>query len=67
MKLKGISIDAITPQNEPLNPNNNPSMVMQAADEAIFIKNLSWTCISVRGHYSKNYCLRSQLRQARLS
>ena len=39
MKLKGISIDAITPQNEPLNPNNNPSMVMQAADEASFIKN----------------------------
>ncbi len=39
MKLKGISIDAITPQNEPLNPNNNPSMVMQAADEALFIKN----------------------------
>ncbi len=39
MKLKGISIDAITPQNEPLNPNNNPSMVMQAADEAAFIKN----------------------------
>ena len=39
MKLKGITIDAITPQNEPLNPNNNPSMVMQAADEATFIKN----------------------------
>lgn len=39
MKLNGITIDAITPQNEPLNPNNNPSMVMQAADEASFIKN----------------------------
>ena len=39
MKLQGISIDAITPQNEPLNPNNNPSMVMQAGDQAIFIKN----------------------------
>ena len=39
MKLKGIIIDAITPQNEPLNPNNNPSMVMQAADESTFIKN----------------------------
>ncbi len=38
MKLKGISMDAVTPQNEPLNPNNNPSMVMQAADEATFIK-----------------------------
>ena len=39
MKLKGITIDAITPQNEPLNPDNNPSLVMQAADEANFIKN----------------------------
>lgn len=34
----GITIGAITPQNEPLNPKNNPSMVMQAADEARFIR-----------------------------
>jgi glucosylceramidase len=39
MKLKGITVDAITPQNEPLNPDNNPSLVMQAADEGSFIKN----------------------------
>jgi len=39
MKLKGITIDAVTPQNEPLNPNNNPSLVMQAADELSFVKN----------------------------
>ena len=39
MKAEGITIDAITPQNEPLNPNNNPSMVMQATEEASFIKN----------------------------
>jgi len=39
MKLERINIDAITPQNEPLNPNNNPSLVMQAVDEATFIKN----------------------------
>jgi glucosylceramidase len=39
MKAQGITIDAITPQNEPLNPNNNPSMVMQASEEANFIKN----------------------------
>jgi glucosylceramidase len=38
MKLQGIRIDAVAPQNEPLNPNNNPSLVMQAADEANFIK-----------------------------
>jgi glucosylceramidase len=39
MRLKGITIDAITPQNEPLNPDNNPSLVMQAADQSVFIKN----------------------------
>lgn len=39
MKAEGINIDAITPQNEPLNPNNNPSMYMTASDQAEFIKN----------------------------
>jgi glucosylceramidase len=39
MKAQGITIDAITPQNEPLNPYNNPSMVMQAGEQATFIKN----------------------------
>jgi glucosylceramidase len=39
MAAQGIRIDAITPQNEPLNPNNNPSMLMQAAEQANFIKN----------------------------
>jgi len=39
MKAQGITIDAITPQNEPLNPANNPSMYMTAAQEANFIKN----------------------------
>lgn len=39
MQAQGIRIDAITPQNEPLNPYNNPSMVMQANEEANFIKN----------------------------
>lgn len=39
MQAQGITITAITPQNEPLNPNNNPSMVMQAGEQASFIKN----------------------------
>ena len=38
MQAEGITIDAITPQNEPLHGGNNPSMVMQAADQAIFIR-----------------------------
>jgi glucosylceramidase len=38
MKVEGISIDAITTQNEPLNPKNTPSMVMQASEQDVFIK-----------------------------
>ena len=39
MKNEGITIDAITPQNEPLHPGNNPSMLMSATQQADFIKN----------------------------
>ena len=37
MKAEGISIAAVTVQNEPLNPKNTPSMVMFAAEEDTFI------------------------------
>ena len=39
MAREGIPIDAITPQNEPLFGGNNPSMLMNASEEADFIKN----------------------------
>ena len=39
MKSQGITIDAITPQNEPQHGGNNPSMVMSALQQADFIKN----------------------------
>jgi glucosylceramidase len=39
MKAEGIAIDAVTPQNEPLHPGNNPSMLMIALHQADFIKN----------------------------
>jgi glucosylceramidase len=39
MKAEGIAIDAVTPQNEPLHPGNNPSMLMLALQQADFIKN----------------------------
>lgn len=39
MQQEGIPIDAITPQNEPLHPGNNPSMIMTALQQADFIKN----------------------------
>lgn len=38
MEKEGITIDAITIQNEPLHPGNNPSLLMLAKDQALFIK-----------------------------
>lgn len=38
MAEEGIHIDALTVQNEPLHPGNNPSMLMYAADQAIFVR-----------------------------
>lgn len=37
MRAQGIHISAVTPQNEPQNPRNEPSMVMSAAEQADFI------------------------------
>jgi glucosylceramidase len=37
MKAEGITIDAITVENEPLNPKNTPSMVVFANEEDEFI------------------------------
>ncbi len=39
MKADGIRIDAVTVQNEPLHPGNNPSLLMQAREQAEFVKN----------------------------
>jgi len=38
MQAEGIIIDAITPQNEPLHPGNNPSLLMTAAQQKEFIR-----------------------------
>lgn len=38
MKNQGITIDAITVQNEPLHPGNNPSLLMLAEEQKAFIK-----------------------------
>ncbi|RXF71294.1 glycoside hydrolase family 30 protein [Arcticibacter tournemirensis] len=39
MKAEGIRVDAITVQNEPLHPGNNPSLLMVADAQAEFVKN----------------------------
>jgi glucosylceramidase len=38
MAKEGISLDAITLQNEPENPNNTPSLLMTAEEQALFVK-----------------------------
>ncbi len=38
MEAEGIVIDAITVQNEPLHPGNNPSLLMPANEQAAFVK-----------------------------
>jgi glucosylceramidase len=38
MRASGIPIAAVAPQNEPLNPDNTPSLVMQASEEDQFIR-----------------------------
>ncbi|MGI4738619.1 MAG: glycoside hydrolase family 30 protein [Janthinobacterium lividum] len=37
MKAAGITLDAVTVQNEPLHPGNNPSLLMPAEPQAEFI------------------------------
>lgn len=39
MAEEGFVIDAITVQNEPLHPGNNPSLLMEAEEQRDFIKN----------------------------
>ena len=53
MKAEGITIDAITPQNEPLNPGNNPSLLMTALQEADFIKNSLGPAFQAAGNTTK--------------
>lgn len=38
MRKEGIRIDAVTVQNEPLHPGNNPSLQMLANDQAEFVR-----------------------------
>lgn len=56
MKAQGITIDAVTPQNEPENPYNNPSMTMTAAEETNFIKNNLGPQLQAAGLSTKIIC-----------
>ncbi len=56
MKQAGVTIDAITIQNEPLNPDNNPSMVMSATEQAWFIKRYLGPAFQKAGLTTKIIC-----------
>lgn len=53
MKAAGIIIDAIAPQNEPLNPKNNPSLYMTSGEERDFIKNNLGPAFKAEGLHTK--------------
>jgi glucosylceramidase len=53
MRAQGITIDAITVQNEPENPFNNPSMVMTADQQIDFIGNYLGPAFSNSGITTK--------------
>jgi len=49
MHAQGIPIQAITVQNEPLNPQNEPSMLMEADEQALFIADYLWPALRDAG------------------
>ena len=53
MQVHGITIHALTPQNEPLHPGNNPSLYMTAEEQADFIKNHMGPAFQAQGISTK--------------
>src|SRR5690606_27890921 len=56
MKANGITVHAITLQNEPHNHKNDPSMVMPATEQADFIKNHIGPALRQAGLDTKIFC-----------
>jgi glucosylceramidase len=53
MKKEGITIAALTVQNEPLNPKNEPSLSMSAAEQGTFIKSYLGPALRAAGLKTK--------------
>ncbi len=53
MRAEGIQIDALTPQNEPENPHNTPSMLVTSAEEAELIGNYLGPALAKAGLKTK--------------
>lgn len=56
MKTERITIHAVTVQNEPLNGANEPSMMMEAHEQADFIKNHLGPTFRAEGIETKIFC-----------
>ena len=56
MQAQGITIEAITVQNEPLHPGNNPSLLMPAEPQAEFIGRHLGPAFKVAGLKTKIIC-----------
>ena len=56
MRECGITVHALSPQNEPLNLKNEPSMVMPAEDQATFIKNHLGPALQAAGLQVEIFC-----------
>ncbi|RYY09836.1 MAG: glucosylceramidase, partial [Cytophagaceae bacterium] len=56
MKAQGITLDAITVQNEPLHPGNNPSLLMPAEPQAEFIGRHLGPAFKAAGLQTKIIC-----------
>ena len=56
MRAQGITLDAVTPQNEPLHPGNNPSLLLPAEEEATFIGQHLGPALRAAGLKTKIIC-----------
>jgi glucosylceramidase len=56
MRAQGIPIHAVTPQNEPRNGVNQPSMVMEAEDQAYFIGKHLGPALRAAGLNTEIFC-----------
>ena len=56
MQAHGLTLDAITPQNEPLHPGNNPSLLLPAEAEAEFIGRHLGPALRAAGLKTKIIC-----------
>ena len=56
MQAQGLTLDAITPQNEPLHPGNNPSLLMPAEAQAEFIGRHLGPAIKAAGLKTRIIC-----------